>query len=92
MYTTVLADRDDDARLSPIHFTRGNRLPFVLTCGELDSARVLRSNQRMLALLRMQPSANVELHIESGADHFATHLALADAGHPWYVRLRRFLT
>ena len=92
VYTTVLADRDDDARLSPIHFTRSNRLPFVLTCGELDSARVLRSNQRMLALLRMQPSANVELHIESGADHFATHLALADAGHPWYVRLRRFLT
>jgi arylformamidase len=82
VYTTVLADRDDDARLSPIHFTRG----------ELDSARVLRSNQRMLALLQMQPSANVELHIEPGADHFATHLALADGGHPWYAQLRRFLT
>ena len=54
MYTTVLADRDDDARLSPIHWTRGNSVPFVLTCGALDSARVLRSNERMAALLRLQ--------------------------------------
>ena len=90
VYTRVLEDRDDDARLSPIHWTRGNRVPFVLTCGTLDSARVLRSNQRMAALLRLQPGP-VELHVEDGADHFATHLALADAGHPWYARLERAL-
>ena len=86
VYTTVLADRDDDARLSPIHWTRGNSVPFVLTCGALDSARVLRSNERMAALLRLQP-APCELHVEPGADHFATHLALADPEHPWYGRL-----
>jgi arylformamidase len=91
VYTSVLADRDDDARLSPIHWTRGNRVPFVLSCGALDSARVLRSNQRMAALLRLQPGS-VELHVEDGADHFATHLALADPGHPWYAKLVQALT
>lgn len=90
VYTMVLADADDDARLSPIHFTRGNRVPFVLTVGQTDSERVRRSNRRMQALLALQPAA-CALHVEPGADHFATHLALDDPGHPWYGRLRAFL-
>jgi arylformamidase len=91
IYTMVLADRDDDTRLSPVCWTRGNHVPFVLSCGANDSARVLRSNQRMLALLARQP-AEVELVIEADADHFKTHLALADPGHPWYDRLVRSLS
>jgi arylformamidase len=92
VYTMVLDDRDDDARLSPVCWTRGNRVPFVLTCGEHDSARVLRSNQRMAALLRAQPAARVELHVEAGADHFASHTSLDDPGHAWYARLTQALT
>lgn len=91
VYTTVLQDRDDDARLSPIHWARGNRVPMVLTCGEHDSPRVLRSNQRMMALLQTQP-APAALHVDAGANHFTTHLALADATHPWYQRLTQALS
>jgi arylformamidase len=82
----VLDDADDDARLSPIAWTRGNRVPFVLTAGEHDSERVRRSNRRLHALLCEQHAA-VSLHVEPGLDHFATHTALRDGAHPWYARL-----
>jgi acetyl esterase/lipase len=90
VYTTVLADPDDDAVLSPLHWTRGNTVPFSLTVGEADSERVRRSNRRMAALLRLQPAPS-ELVVEAGLDHFATHTALADGGHPWYARLQRLV-
>lgn len=90
VYTTVLADPDDDTVLSPLHWTRGNTVPFSLTVGEADSERVRRSNRRMAALLRLQP-APCELVVEAGLDHFATHTALADGDHPWYGRLQRLV-
>lgn len=86
VYTMVLADSGDDAALSPMCWTAGNRLPFVLSCGEADSERVLRSNQRMAALLRLQ-GAPVSLRLMPGADHFQTHLSLSDPEHPWYRSL-----
>lgn len=91
VYTTVLADPDDDAVLSPLHWTCGNTVPFSLTVGERDSERVRHSNRRMAALLRLQPAPS-ELVVEAGLDHFATHTALADGDHPWYVRLQRMVT
>lgn len=72
--------------MSPLYWTAGNRVPFVLTCGERDSPRVLRSNQRMAALLGMQ-QASVELQIMPGEDHFQTHLSLREPQHPWYQHL-----
>ena len=86
LYTCVLDDPDDDARLSPIHWTRGNPLPFALAVGQHDSERVRRSNRRMAALLQAQ-AAPCRLDSWAGCDHFATHLALADAGHTWYDTL-----
>jgi arylformamidase len=90
VYTMVLDDADDDARLSPVAWTRGNRVPFVLTVGEHDSERVRRSNRRLHALLREQ-LAPAALHVEAGCDHFATHTALADGAHPWYARLAQLV-
>jgi arylformamidase len=90
VYTQVLSDRDDDAASSPIHWTRGNTVPFVLCCGERDTERVLRSNRRMAALLELQP-AQSRFDIWPGCDHFDTHLALADAQHPWYARLSEMI-
>ena len=90
VYTQVLEDRDDDARLSPIHWTRGNTVPFVLSCGEHDTERVLRSNRRMAALLAQQP-ARSRLEVWPGCDHVDTHLALADAQHPWYALVRKLI-
>jgi arylformamidase len=90
VYTMVLADADDDARLSPVAWTRGNRVPFVLTVGEHDSERVRRSNRRLHALLCEQPVPSA-LHVEPGLDHFATHTALTDGAHPWYARLAQLV-
>jgi acetyl esterase/lipase len=86
VYTMVLSEPAQDAAMSPLCWTAGNRVPFVLTCGDGDSERVLRSNKRMAALLRLQPAAE-ELHVERGQDHFRTHTSLRDHGHPWYARL-----
>lgn len=86
VYTMVLDDPVQDAVMSPICWTAGNRIPFDLSCGEHDSERVRRSNRRMAVLLKLQP-APVRLHIEPGQNHFQTHTSLRDASHPWYQRL-----
>jgi acetyl esterase/lipase len=88
VYTMVLSDPATDAAMSPLCWTAGNRVPFVLTCGDGDSERVLRSNRRMAALLHLQP-VSAELHIEHDQDHFRTHTSLRDGAHPWYGRLSR---
>ncbi len=90
VYTAVLRDADDDAAMSPICWTAGNTVPFMLLHGEHDSPRVMRSNRRMLALMRLQ-KAPAELRVEAGADHFTTHTMLADGTHPWYARLAQLV-
>ncbi len=86
VYTTVLGHPDDDALMSPLCWTAGNRIPFVVTYGAHDSARVQHSNRRMLALLRAQEGP-ASLQVEASTDHFASHTMLRDGAHPWYDRL-----
>jgi arylformamidase len=83
VYAMVLNAPDDDALMSPICWTAGNTVPFYANVGELDSDRVRRSNQRMHGLLALQ-NALATLRVLPGADHFQTHIALADAHHPWW--------
>lgn len=90
VYTIVLEDAVQDAVMSPICWTAGNRVPFDLSCGEHDSERVRRSNRRMAVLLKLQ-LAPVSLHIAPGQDHFQTHTSLRDPDHPWYQRLARMV-
>jgi arylformamidase len=89
VYTTVLRGLDpaQDGVFSPLCWSAGNRLPFDLSFGEHDSARVQRSNRRLLPLLQAQagPATLTEC---AGLDHLQTHLALRDPAHPWYGRLR----
>ena len=90
VYTHVLKGRDPllDTVLSPLFWTAGNRLPFALTYGESDSPRVIRSNQRLFAMLQAQGSAApVSCVVEAGRDHFQTHTALRDPADGWYQRL-----
>lgn len=87
VYTMTLGDPLDDARLSPVAWCAGNRVPFVLSVGERDTGRVLLSNRRAQALLELQEGAST-LQVWEGADHFATHLALDSAAHPWYRALQ----
>ena len=90
VYTTVLRghDRLQDAVLSPLYWSAGNTVPFDLSHGQNDSARVVRSNRRLLPLLQAQP-APVEQHEYAGQDHFQTHLQLRDPDCAWYGRLAR---
>lgn len=89
VYQMVLSDADDDGVMSPVCWSAGNRIPFLLTYGEHDSERVIRSNRRLYALLRRQ-HAPVSVDARPGQDHFGTHLMLQDASDPWYGALQQF--
>lgn len=88
VYTTVLRGLDPllDSVHSPLYCTYGNRVPFDLSVGEKDSARVLLSNRRLLPLLQAQHDT-VTWHEYAGLDHFQTHLQLRDANSSWYSQL-----
>ena len=93
VYTGVLRGLDpaQDAVFSPLYWSAGNTVPFHLGMGQHDSARVLRSNRRLLPLLQAQadaPAHSASLTEWSGLDHFQTHLQLRDPANPWYERLQ----
>ncbi len=90
VYEMVLQKPEDDALMSPVCWTAGNKIPFVLTYGDKDSERVQLSNRRIKELLTVQPGG-VEMHKESDTDHFLAHTMLRDGGHPWYGRLKRMV-
>ena len=86
----VLADADADAVMSPLCWAAGNTMPILLSHGERDSERVIRSNRRLHALLQLQGGA-VRYDVEAGQDHFQTHSSLHAGDHPWYQRLRQLI-
>ena len=88
VYTTVLRGLDpvQDTVMSPLFWTAGNRVPFAITYGEKDSARVIKGNRRLFAMLKEQKGP-VTCVMEPGRDHFQTHTALRDASDSWYRRL-----
>ncbi|MCL4746374.1 MAG: alpha/beta hydrolase [Burkholderiaceae bacterium] len=87
VYRFLLAERSQDADASPILFAQGNRVPFHLSWGSADLARIIRTSEAMTTALRDDGCA-VTTAIVSGAGHFETHLQLADPENPWYACLR----
>jgi acetyl esterase/lipase len=90
VYTTVLADPDEDALMSPLCWSNANTVPILLSHGERDSERVIRSNRRLHALLRQQPCV-VRYAVRAGRDHFQTHSDLHAVDHPWYAQLQQLI-
>ncbi|WP_439669631.1 Alpha/beta hydrolase [Cupriavidus necator] len=90
VYTALLDSQELDAAMSPLTWSAGNTVPMVLSYGEHDSERVIRSNLTLYAMLRMQP-APVDCYMHAGEDHFRTHTALSDPSHPWYARLAQLV-
>jgi acetyl esterase/lipase len=90
VYTMVLAGADEDALMSPLCWTGGNAVPMVLSHGERDSERVIRSNRRLHALLKQAPCV-VRYVVRDGRDHFQTHSDLRAADHPWYLQLQQLI-
>ena len=90
VYTMVLRIPEEDAVMSPLCWTVGNRVPMLLSHSERDSERVIRSNRRLLAMLQLQGGA-ADSRVEAGSDHFQTHTSLNDASHPWYRGLQQLV-
>ena len=86
IYSMVLPDPAQDAVMSPMCWTAGNRVPFDVTVGQHDSLRVHTSNRRFVELLKLQ-NASVALNENAGHSHFDTHTSLYHADAPWYQRL-----
>ena len=91
VYKYLLNRRDEDADASPVCFVEGNQVPFHLTWGEQDYARIFFGAMPMVAALKSAGSP-VDYSVISDADHFDTHLALADAGCDWYRQLRKLIS
>jgi acetyl esterase/lipase len=90
VYTLLLDAPESDAVMSPLTWSAGSKVPMVLSYGEHDSERVIRSNRSLYAMLTTQQDT-VRCHEHAGEDHFGTHTALADPGHPWYARLAQLV-
>ena len=90
VYLKVLARREDDVAASPTTWAAAARVPFVLTWGGHDTERVLRSNAKMVALLRAA-NAPCAARCLAGLNHFETHLALASPTHAWFEDFRRLM-
>lgn len=87
-YKYLFEQREQDADASPVLYTEGNRVPFHIAWGEHDFDRISRSSQAMVRVLQAGGTA-VTHTVVPGANHFDTHLRLADAADPWYQRLKQ---
>jgi acetyl esterase/lipase len=90
VYSMLLDAPESDAVMSPLTWSAGSKVPMVLSYGEHDSERVIRSNRSLYAMLRTQQDA-VSCYEHAGEDHFGTHTTLTDPGHPWYTRLAQLV-
>jgi len=86
VYTQLLPAPELDAAMSPLSWAAANTVPMVLSYGELDSERVIRSNRRLFELLKAK-GLTVRSDERKGEDHFLTHIAMVDGSHPWYELL-----
>ncbi|MFN3388612.1 MAG: alpha/beta hydrolase, partial [Allosphingosinicella sp.] len=87
VYRYLFETRSQDAEASPLPFAARAPCPFHIMWGDRDLDRVARSSARMVEALEAQ-GLPVGADIRAGADHFDTHLALADPEGRWYARLR----
>ena len=75
---------------SPLHYTDGNRMPFLLAVGERDFPVLYGQAYAMAAALR-QADGPVELLEIAGADHFAMSQYGGDPAHRWTQRARAWM-
>ncbi|WP_080422285.1 alpha/beta hydrolase [Burkholderia ubonensis] len=92
VYTMLLDRPDSDAAMSALCWAATSAVPMVLSYGQNDSERVIRSNRRMHALLaHADPRGLLRCDEHPGEDHFQTHTALRDPSHPWFATLGRLV-
>ncbi len=90
VYRYLFSTPEDDTGASPICALEDNHTSFHFTWGEHDFERIVDSNLRMAAAMHdMEQTVNTTL--VQRANHFDTHLMLAEADNPWYETLRTAL-
>lgn len=87
VYRHLFANRSQDAEASPLPHAADADRPFHIVWGGNDLDRVARSSERMVAALEAE-GRPATFQVRPGANHFDTHLALADPEDRWYARLR----
>lgn len=90
IYKYLLHKSTDDALASPIQYIDRARIPFDVTIGDGDFARVERTS-RAFHTAMAQEGRDCRLTVVAGHDHFGTHLALRDPEHPWFCELARLM-
>ncbi|ETX01958.1 MAG: hypothetical protein ETSY1_05370 [Candidatus Entotheonella factor] len=75
---------------SPLNYTDGNRIPFLLAVGENDFPVLYEQAYAMDAALR-QTDGTVELLEIAGADHFQISQQGGDPSHIWVQRARAWM-
>ncbi len=75
---------------SPLHYTEGNRLPFLLAVGENDFPVLYEQAHAMDAALRQAPGPVEFLQI-AGADHFQISEQGGDPEQIWVQRARAWM-
>jgi acetyl esterase/lipase len=75
---------------SPLHYVRGNRIPFLLAVGEHDFPVLYEQAYAMEAALR-QEDGPVELLDIAGVDHFQINMRSAAPEDVWVQRVRAWM-
>ncbi len=75
---------------SPLHYTTGNRIPFLLAIGENDFPVLSEQAHAMDAALR-QADGSVEFLEIAGADHFQISQHGGDSAQLWVQRVRAWM-
>jgi len=87
---SFLARPEDAGAASPIAYSEGNRVPFLIAWGSGDFERARRTSREMVTALAKAGGPVREMEI-AGADHFEMSLNLGNAAHPWTRAVRSWL-
>jgi arylformamidase len=87
----VLAGTAEIAEWSPWAAVGGNRIPFYVTWGEKDFARIAAQGRELAETLAQQPGP-VQAEVFAGQTHFSVNEACGPPGNTWSRKVKAFMT
>jgi acetyl esterase/lipase len=86
----VLGGTAEIAEWSPWAAVEGNRIPFYVTWGEQDFARIAAQGRQLVEALSRQPGA-VEAEVFAAQTHFSVNEACGPAGNTWSRKVKALM-
>ena len=80
-------DEGDLDEASPLHWTRNANVPFYVSYGEHDYARIVEENREFIAALR-ETGVNLRAEAMVGLDHYTANLCHGDRDSAWCSAFR----